>query len=204
MALLVIVWLIAMCYAFWWFLVRDIRSFYPPGQEQFVHFENAQLGHYLNTYLHSNQIITESSSQKSVLIHFWDPSCLCSRFNTQHVQQLIETFGPQGVRFIVILNDTIPSPEEFVQQASTLFPGATLIRASQLALPSQVPASPATAILDQHGQLSYFGPYTLGALCLPSGDGLVETVLKSLLAGRQAVPGSIAGSGCFCAWPTKD
>lgn len=204
MALLVALWLMAMCYAFWWFLVRDIRSFYPPGQEQFVRFENAQLGKYLNSYLYSNNLITNNDQHSAVLIHFWDPSCLCSRFNIQHVQRLIEDFGPDGIRFIVILNDRIPDPEEFISQAPELFPGAALIRASQLALPSKVPASPATAILDQHGQLAYFGPYTLGALCLPSGDGLVETVLKSLLAGRQPVPGSIAGSGCFCAWPNKD
>ncbi|MCV6587442.1 MAG: DUF6436 domain-containing protein [Marinobacterium sp.] len=204
MGLLVFVWLIAMCYAFWWFLIRDIRLFYPPGHEQYVHFENARMGDHLQQFIQAKHPGLLTSPSQGVLVHFWDPDCLCSRFNIQHVQQLIEEFGPQGIRFMVVLNDRVDNPEQWLQQAPTLFPGATVVSASTLALPVQLTASPSTAILNAQGHLTYFGPYTLGALCLPSGDGLVETVFKHLLAGRQPQSGSISGSGCFCRWPESD
>ena len=33
------------------------------------------------------------------LVHFWDPACPCNVGNQQHLAELIEHYGPQGVEF---------------------------------------------------------------------------------------------------------
>jgi len=75
-----------------------------------------------------------------------------------------------------------------------------------LALPpaaEQLPASPAVAIWDKHGQLAYFGPYSEGATCNAS-NSFIEPVLQALLDGRPVSATQTLASGCFCDWRPKD
>ena len=195
---LVVIWLAGMVYAFWWFALRDLRPFYQQ-QEQYALFESKALAEHLTDVLRKQGKI-DIAENDLTLVHFWDPECLCSRFNTQHVQSLMEEFGDRGVKFLIVLNSASANQKETWQKGREYFPGATVISSSSLSMSSLIPASPATAVLDQSGQLAYFGPYSLGGLCLSSDDGLVETVLSDLLAGRPLQFNTISGSGCFCAW----
>lgn len=189
-----------MAYAFWWFLVRDLRPFYQQPQEQYALFESAELAEHLGAFLYRNGYLESRSGNPAVVVHFWDPDCLCSRFNNSHVQSLIDDFGTKGVKFLIVLNAASEQQEDAWQKGRTLFPSATIISSRALGLPTPIPASPSTAIVDSQGQLAYFGPYSLGGLCLSSDEGFVETILSTLLAGRRSELNTISGFGCFCAW----
>lgn len=202
MGCLVAAWLAAMAYAFWWFLVRDLRPFYQQPQEQYALFESAEMASHLSSFLQQEGDLERSGGQV-VVVHFWDPDCLCSRFNNSHVRSLIDDFGNRGVKFLIVLSSTSEQRERVWQKGRELFPSATLISSRTLALTTSIPASPSTAIIDSQGRLAYFGPYSLGGLCLSSDDGFVETILSTLLAGGQSELNTISGFGCFCAWREK-
>ena len=125
------------------------------------------------------------------LVHFWDPACPCNVGNQQHLSQLLEHYGPQGVRFYAVQkpgsSGHLPQPLAGLQPLSDL-PGS-----------ERLPASPAVAIWDQQGQLAYFGPYSEGATCT-SNNSFIEPILEALSAGRPVSASNTLAVGCFCDW----
>ncbi|OLF50862.1 DUF6436 domain-containing protein [Pseudomonas chlororaphis] len=128
------------------------------------------------------------------LVHFWDPACPCNVGNQQHLAELIEHYGPQGVEFYS------------VQKAGShgQLP-ATLSRLNILdGLPGseQIPASPAVAIWDRSGKLAYFGPYSEGLTC-NSSNSFIEPILQALHEGRTVDATHTLAVGCYCPWPNS-
>ncbi|QQZ41860.1 thiol-disulfide isomerase [Pseudomonas sp. SK3(2021)] len=128
------------------------------------------------------------------LVHFWDPACPCNVGNQQHLAELIEHYGPQGVEFYS------------VQKAGShgRLP-ATLSRLKPLdGLPGseQIPASPAVAIWDRNGTLAYFGPYSEGLTC-NSSNSFIEPILQALHEGRTVSATHTLAVGCYCPWPKQ-
>ena len=125
------------------------------------------------------------------LVHFWDPACPCNVGNQQHLSQLLEHYGPQGVRFYAVQkpgsSGHLPQPLAGLQPLSDL-PGS-----------ERLPASPAVAIWDQQGQLAYFGPYSEGAVCT-SSNSFIEPILDALVANRPVSASNTLAVGCFCDW----
>ena len=68
------------------------------------------------------------------LVHFWDPACPCNVGNQQHLGELVEEYGPQGVEFY-----SVQKPGSHGQLPSTLsnlksitvLPGAEQIPAAR-------------------------------------------------------------------------
>lgn len=176
--LLALLWLGAMLAAFWWFEARYIRSF----SEQTALFSGAEL-----------RLPAELAGPGPIrLVHFWDPACPCNVGNQQHLAELIEHFGPQGVAFYAV-----QKPGSSGQLPATL---SALQPLAQLAGAAQLPASPAVAIWDKHGELAYFGPYSEGVTC-NSSNSFIEPILQALAAGRHVNASNTLAMGCFCEWP---
>jgi hypothetical protein len=125
------------------------------------------------------------------LVHFWDPTCPCNVGNQQHLSELVAEFGPRGVVFYAVQKPgsqgRLPVGLNELQALATL-PGA-----------ERIPASPAVAIWDKHGQLAYFGPYSEGLTC-NSGNSFIEPILEALAAGRTVDASNTLALGCFCDW----
>ncbi|QLC72876.1 thiol-disulfide isomerase [Pseudomonas sp. LPB0260] len=125
------------------------------------------------------------------LVHFWDPACPCNVGNQQHLSELIAEFAPRGVAFYAVQKPgsqgrLTAGPGDL--QALTTLPGA-----------AGIPASPAVAIWDTHGQLAYFGPYSEGLTC-NSSNSFIEPILEALAAGRTVDASNTLALGCFCDW----
>ena len=128
------------------------------------------------------------------LVHFWDPACPCNVGNQQHLGELIEHYGPQGVEFYAV-----QKPGSHGQLPTTLgalktlesFPGA-----------QQIPVSPAVAIWDRSGKLAYFGPYSEGLTC-NSSNSFIEPILQALQQGRAVDATHTLAVGCYCPWPSN-
>jgi len=126
------------------------------------------------------------------LVHFWDPACPCNVGNQQHLGELVEEYGPQGVEFY-----SVQKPGSHGQLPSTL---SNLKSITVLPGSEQIPASPAVAIWDRNGKLAYFGPYSEGLTC-NSSNSFIEPILQALNEGREVSATHTLAVGCYCAWP---
>ncbi|KII34407.1 thiol-disulfide isomerase [Pseudomonas fluorescens] len=126
------------------------------------------------------------------LVHFWDPACPCNVGNQQHLGELVEEYGPQGVEFY-----SVQKPGSHGQLPSTL---SNLKTITVLPGSEQIPASPAVAIWDRNGKLAYFGPYSEGLTC-NSSNSFIEPILQALNEGREVSATHTLAVGCYCAWP---
>lgn len=176
-ALLIALWAIAMLTAYWWYEARYLRSF----SDQTALFYGEQL-----------RLPDELAGPGSIrLVHFWDPACPCNIGNQQHLAELIERFGPQGVDFYAVQktgsNGQLPNTLSALQPLSAL-PGS-----------DQLPASPAVAVWDRSGNLAYFGPYSEGATCT-SSNSFIEPILDALVDERLVNASNTLAVGCFCDW----
>lgn len=175
-----LLWLAALLAALWWYQQRYIRPFALRSEL----FNVAELA-----------LPPELAGPGPIrLLHFWDPACPCNVGNQQHLAELVAHFAPLGVSFHAVQK---PGSQGQLPELLNKIP--------ELALPpgaAQIPASPAVAIWDTHGQLAYFGPYSEGATCNAS-NSFIEPVLQALLDGRAVNATQTLASGCFCDWHSK-
>ncbi len=177
-SLLILLWAVSMLYAYWWYEARYLRSF----SDQTALFYGETL-----------RLPAEMAGPGPIrLVHFWDPACPCNIGNQQHLADLIERFGSQGVAFY-----SVQKPGSNGQLPSTL---DALLPLSALPGSGQLPASPAVAVWDRSGQLAYFGPYSEGATCT-SSNSFIEPILDALIDGRPVNASNTLAVGCFCDWP---
>ena len=125
------------------------------------------------------------------LVHFWDPACPCNVGNQQHLSELVEKYGPQGVEFYAV--QKTGSQGQLPTTLSSLKPLSVLPGSSQ------IPASPAVAIWDRSGKLAYFGPYSEGLTC-NSSNSFIEPILEALSSGREVDATHTLAVGCYCPW----
>ncbi|CAI8958457.1 DUF6436 domain-containing protein [Pseudomonas chlororaphis] len=128
------------------------------------------------------------------LVHFWDPACPCNVGNQQHLAELIEHYGPQGVEFY-----SVQKAGSHGQLPATL---SSLKVLDGLPGSEQIPASPAVAIWDRNGTLAYFGPYSEGLTC-NSSNSFIEPILQALHEGRTVSATHTLAVGCYCPWPKQ-
>ena len=183
-------WLAVVLCGFWWFQWRwyflvDTQTVWFKGQGW---VEASQ----------SPDFIADGGNGP-VVVHFYDPACPCSKFNTEHVLALIEEYQGRGVQFEV----RVPSAD--VQaQARQLF-GVPVAVAADAQRPA---ASPSALVLNQAQAagrtVAYVGPYSAGAVCTGAEDDFVGLVLNRLLNQEKLGWESNLAKGCLCPWPNVE
>ncbi|SHL37312.1 DUF6436 domain-containing protein [Phytopseudomonas punonensis] len=175
--LIALLWIVAMIAAFWWFEARYLRPF----DDRTTLFSGSEL-----------RLPAELAGPGEIrLVHFWDPACPCNVGNQQHLGELLTRYAERGVQFYSVQKPG--SVGKLPQALSALQPLAGLDGSENL------PASPAVAIWDKHGELAYFGAYSSGFTCT-SGNSFVEPLLDALLDGRKVRADNNLANGCFCDW----
>lgn len=114
---------------------------------------------------------------KITVVHFSNKNCPCNTYSRDHVQRL--------------------QPQLSVSHQVTLNPSDNAL------LNISIPASPATAIWDSHGQLAYFGPYSSGAVC-GSGLDFVSRTLDAISKNKNPQWVNMVGIGCYCTWKNTE
>jgi hypothetical protein len=185
-------WLVGTVYAFWWFQVRDLRPFAPEAEQMAV-FEGEQLAGKLQALLQS----TSATTDKAVVVHFWNPDCACNKFNDPHVRQIIEQYRASGVQFVTVAAAG-RNPQQIAARARSTFDTPVLIDAGLQSAGVMPTSTPAAAVLTAEGQLAYFGPYSEGAFCGAQGGAFVEKALDAVLDGGNPHELNTLAFGCFC------
>ena len=177
-ALIALLWGGAMLAAFWWFEARFLRPF---------DIQRAEL--FSGDSLALPDALAGDGPVR--VVHFWDPACPCNAGNQQHLADLLQRFGKQGVAFYAVQKPGTRG--QLPEQLAALHPLDALPGAERL------PASPAVGIWDTSGRLVYIGPYSEGAVC-SSSNSFIEPILEAVLAGREVRATHSLAVGCFCDW----
>lgn len=183
-------WLVSIVVAFWYFefgrlqpFISEPSHFFRSGGEQ---LDERLQGRYLAEY----------RGEKISVIHYWDDSCPCSRFNIAHLQSIIEKFAPAGVHFY--LKPVRVSKNTNLTIASLTMAAPESVHQVNQAFSNWIPpAVPSVVVLDHNGRLAYFGPYSLDAVC-GKNQSFLDQVLAKLLAGKAVHQIITNAFGCFC------
>jgi hypothetical protein len=132
-----------------------------------------------------------SRPRRPLLLHFFNPSCPCSRFNVDHVRALASRFG-DDVQFVAVLADGEPETMRAAFRTLGLDVPYVVDRDRRLAEALGVYSTPQAAILDAGSRLYYVGNYNRTRYCRDRDTEYARLALEALLAG---VPPSAAIDG---------
>lgn len=180
--ILVISWLLLMIWCFWWFYLRWQNS----------------MDAFLRDELFSTTALVikdKNTNVTTTLYHFYDQSCPCTKFNTEHVQNVIDKYDNQGVNFIVVVPNT-----ESLFNAQVVFPRADHVVSRPDFKP---PASPSALIISTNSTAEYIGPWSPTAVCSSHKEDYVSQVLDELLQGNHFNQSHNLARGCLCPWPER-
>lgn len=185
-SILVFVWAGATAYAFWWFEFKNLRPFDTRANGQVVEISVGPLEQSLLK-------LTQADTQAIRVIHFWNPECYCNRFNQQHLQQIQQQYANQGVSFYLALVGDTQKYQSLIEKKYKNIP---ILKIDSFA--GLIPSTPSAAILKAGHGLTYFGPYSEGAMCSAQSGSFVEKILDASLNGNPAVQINSLAFGCYC------
>ena len=137
---------------------------------------------------------------KPILLHFFSPSCPCSRFNLRHFTELYRKFGKQVDFFAVT-----PDAQDLEKAKGYLPEEITVIHDEDEALARAcgVYSTPQAAIIQTDNILYFRGNYNRSRYCTDKATNYVEQALHSLIDGQPLpVFDSLAtiSYGCAIEW----
>lgn len=120
-------------------------------------------------------------SQLPTLLHFFNPDCPCSRFNLDHIRQIIAKYAGQ-VRVVAVLetNDAAAARRAF--ERLDLHCEVVPDPKGEIADWAGVYSTPQGVVLDEQGLLYYRGNYNRGRYCTTAETEFVRVALDGCLA----------------------
>jgi len=115
--------------------------------------------------------INLSSPLSNTLINFISPHCQCNQISFEHLTDVKNTASLNNMSVI-----DISLPKNFT---------------------GLIPSTPAALVLDENGELIYFGPYSEGLSC-GKGEGIIDMVLSNYKKGFNAQLIMANSEGCYC------
>lgn len=185
-SILVFIWAGATAYAFWWFEFKNLRPFDTRANGQVVDISAQPLQQALLT-------LTQSDPHTIRVIHFWNPACYCNRFNQQHLQQIRQKYERLGISFYLAL---VGNKTQYKSEIEANYMGIRVVELGEVA--RFIPSTPSAAIIKVGHGLTYFGPYSEGAMCSAQSGTFVEKILDASLTGNPAAKINSLAFGCYC------
>ncbi len=115
--------------------------------------------------------VLEDNELTNTLIHITSENCACSIYSKKHKQDVSQQAKAQGLS---VLNVNLPETYNSI-----------------------IPSTPAALIIDNTGQLIYFGPYSEGLAC-SSSNGYIELAMQNYQQGYSANLIVADSKGCYC------
>ena len=185
-------WISFTAYAFWWFEFKNLRPFDTTGQGAVVVPDMQTLYHTLMTAL-------PTTEKQISVVHFWNPDCYCNRFNLVHLKQIMDQYKNKNIHFYVAVSRPVVS-NKLRDELKASFGDIQLLLLGKSGLKSMIPSTPSAAVLRPGEGITYFGPYSEGAMCSSQNGSFVETVLDASLAGNVSAQVNRLAFGCYCDW----
>jgi len=113
--------------------------------------------------------IQEGNKGKQTVLHFSTPNCDCQTYSDKHIQEINELADEH--------NFTIKNIEIYEHDV--------------------IPSTPSIALMDESGEVVYFGPYGQGLACSET-SGYAQTILNNYLKGYSDNIVIKEAKGCYC------
>jgi len=125
-----------------------------------------------------------TATGRPLLLHFFNPDCPCSRFNQDHVRDLIRTHRGRVTIVAVIEPEGGPVQARAVANAERELGVPVLLDADgSLAKMVGVYSSPQAVVVTAAGALYYRGNYNLARYCTDTQTEFARLALEHVLAG---------------------
>jgi hypothetical protein len=125
-----------------------------------------------------------TSTGRPLLLHFFNPDCPCSRFNQDHVRDLIRTHRARVTIVAVIEPEGGPVQAHAVANAERELGVPVLLDADgSLAKMVGVYSSPQAVVVTTAGALYYRGNYNLARYCTDARTEFARIALEHVLNG---------------------
>jgi hypothetical protein len=135
---------------------------------------------------------------RPVLLHFFNPSCPCSRFNVDHVRALSSRFAAE-VTIVAVLAEGEPAAMPAAYRALQLDVPHYVDADRRLADALGVYSTPQAAVLDRDGRLYFLGNYNRSRYCRERDTEFARIALEAAVAGLRAPamsPAAAVAYGC--------
>jgi thioredoxin-related protein len=152
-----------------------------------------------------HDILSETSFDKPLFLHFFSAECACSRFNIDHFQSLVKKYR-DSVEIYVVLQAKKEEAQEAIrnfQHRYALEVPVIVDEDEKLAKKCGVYSTPQAVMLDTQGRIYYRGNYNQLRFCTVRKSNYAQFALDSLLA-NAAPPdfGEAATRSYGCALPS--
>lgn len=134
---------------------------------------------------------------KPVFIHFFNPSCPCSRFNITHFKSLVKLYGDRVSFAMVVLNKNETFTEKEIQEKYDL--NIPVSFNASIADVCGVYSTPQAVLLDAQHHLYYRGNYNRSRYCTDKKTNYAQMAIDTLLANNSMPafdPGAFRSYGC--------
>ncbi|MBI1289485.1 MAG: AhpC/TSA family protein [Flavobacteriales bacterium] len=136
-----------------------------------------------------------------LFLHFFNPSCPCSRFNIPHFRSLVRDYGNQIAFAIVVMHDKNQHSVEDIRKRFGL-DTIPIYFDKNIADSCGVYSTPQAALIDGDGRLCYRGNYNKSRYCTDRGTYYAKMAVDSLLKGTFAPITDIAAIKSYgCSLP---
>lgn len=135
-------------------------------------------------------------NNKPVFIHFFNPSCPCSRFNIPHFQSLVKAYEGRVNFAAVVLHKKSYTEEEVRRKLGVDIP---IIFDAGLATSCGVYSTPQAVLINTDHKLYYRGNYNKSRYCNDKNSNYAQMAIDSLLRKRFDVkfnPLALKAYGC--------
>lgn len=135
--------------------------------------------------------------KQPVFLHFYNPSCPCSKFNIPHFRSLVQEYGQEVSFGVVAMTKTSAYSESEIQGKLDL--QIPVAFDSSLALACGVYSTPQAVLLDADGRLYYRGNYNISRYCTNKETNFAQQAIDSLLMNRHRpmfVEAALKSYGC--------
>jgi thiol-disulfide isomerase/thioredoxin len=122
------------------------------------------------------------------VVYLWQSNCPCNASVLPHFYTLMDKYADKPVQFFLANMSPLVDPMPLIPRWQQ-----NMIDA----LRPVVTHTPAVAIWDNQGQLTYYGAHNLGYVC-NADTSFIEKILAALFNNIDAVNLNTMGDGCFC------
>jgi hypothetical protein len=127
------------------------------------------------------------AARRPLFLHFFNPDCPCSRFNQDHVRDLIQAHRGRLTIVAVIEPEGGPVAAHAVADAERELGVPVLLDADgSIAKQAGVYSSPQAVLVTAAGSLYYRGNYNLARYCTDSRTEFARIAIEHVLAGDPA------------------
>jgi thioredoxin-related protein len=124
-------------------------------------------------------------NDKPTFLHFFNPACPCSRFNTTYFNTLHEQFKTRAYFYVVVsASDSTKQVKDYFNQSISVIQDTQ----QKLAKTCGVYSTPQAVIIDTTGRLYFRGNYNKSRYCTQKESNYAEIALKILLKIENNFP----------------